>query len=1570
MSRPSASVVVLAWNAWETTRACLASLLPTLGPIDELVVVDNGSTDGTGEGLAALLDGEPRARVTSNVVNIGFAAGCNQGAALSRAEVLVFLNSDTLVTAGWLEGLLEPFGDPRVAATGPMSNFVSGPQLLAGARYSPGDLGSQAGLAASLASVTPPTEPVERLVGFCLAVRTESFTSIGGFDPRFEGGGYEDDDLCARLVAAGGRLLVCRRVFVHHEGHASFDANGLDWVASELANRRRFVEKHSGQPTADRPLVSLCMIARDEAELLAACIESTRGFADEVVVYDTGSTDETREVAARLGATVVEGYWDDDFSRARNASLERCSGEWILWLDADEVLSGDLPTLRRRLAGGWDDVEGYVVRIENLHGNGLAARSGHVACRLFRSDKGRWVGRLHEQVWRRDEPAFLTMAQLADVHVVHRGYLEEIYRSRKKSERNLRLAEAEVSDDTGDRPYALMNLGRSRFAAGQPEAALEALEEAAATAGNPTVARTALRVQLDVLLSLDRAAEALGVAGRLRELSSDPTLADIAEGRCRLALGEVDAGLALLATVTEPGADEDGFDYGPHTLAALRGSALAGIGRHGEAADLVLDAARRFGVLDLDLGQLAVWLLAAGRDPAEIAAAAPDDALGPLCAQCLHIPLPIADALLDGLAARWPERVEPLAAAAGIAPHLPVTRALVWSARLRRAGQVGVCPLIAIAGNDRVEPRVRLRAAAAAHGSFGDPRAVPAARRLLGALDGDPEALGELERIAPLLAATVAGSTGEARLVAVNVGSGDDRRPGYVNVDLRPEVADVVADAAELPLTDGSAREVLARDVLEHVSTWQVPVLLAEWWRVLAPGGRLVLRVPNLEVLARWLVEDRSSPEVVRNIYGGHRFGPGGAWDAHHSGWTPGMLSEQLARAGFRVVANDGDANMTVVAERMASTVRHPGERTDRDRPPEATVVVPVYEQAALTRRCLEALAGTDAGADFELVVVDNGSTDATPALLDTLGGDVTVVRNETNLGFARACNQGARLARSPVVVLLNNDTEVRAGWLRALLDALDRHPDAGAVGARLVYPDGRLQHTGISLVPDPANEALDGTLRTDNPGPWALDVPAVSGACMAVRSELFAALGGFDEGYWNGNEDVDLCLRLREAGWAVLLEPAATVVHHESASGPERWRRVRDNRQRLSDRWAHRLGEPALADPPAATRAGRTVTVQPAPGGLNVVGYLDAALGLGQAARAMVGALEAAGVPVSTWSSHHHPSAEPDAFAPRGAPFAWDTTLVVANPEEHLAVVEEIGIGAFPDRYLIGMWFWELEEPSPFAAPTAGLLHEIWVPSAFAAESLRRAVHRPVVIVPLPVTAPAPGGATRSEVGMPPGFVFASAFDFNSVVERKNPAGLVEAFCRAFSPGEGPSLYLKSLNGSRLWPTELAGLRSLIGGRPDIVLVDEAFEHRRAAALPGLADCWVSLHRSEGFGLTLAEAMAAGTPVVATGYSGNLEFMSPANSRLVPYRMTEVPTGGIGPYRQGARWADPDLDAAARILREVWEHPEHAIRLAERARRDITAGSSPAAIGALVAARLETIAAGRRPRVGAGTPG
>ena len=249
--RPTASVVILAWNTWPMTRDCLAVISDTLGPGDEVIVVDNGSTDETPAELA----GRAGVRVLTNPLNRGFAGGCNDGARLATGDVVVFLNNDTLPVGAWLDELLAPFEQPAVGATGPRSNFVSGPQLVPDVPYR--DLPSlRAFVAGWERDHTGRVAPLARLVGFCLAVRRSAFEQVGGFDEGFGTGGYEDDDLCRRLAAQGWQLLVADGSYLHHHGHATFDANGLDWQAIELRNQERFEAKHGAAPTLDPTLGS------------------------------------------------------------------------------------------------------------------------------------------------------------------------------------------------------------------------------------------------------------------------------------------------------------------------------------------------------------------------------------------------------------------------------------------------------------------------------------------------------------------------------------------------------------------------------------------------------------------------------------------------------------------------------------------------------------------------------------------------------------------------------------------------------------------------------------------------------------------------------------------------------------------------------------------------------------------------------------------------------------------------------------------------------------------------------------------------------------------------------------------------------------------------------------------------------------------------------------------------------------------------------------------------------------------------------------------------------------------
>ena len=242
------------------------------------------------------------------------------------------------------------------------------------------------------------------------------------------------------------------------------------------------------------------------------------------------------------------------------------------------------------------------------------------------------------------------------------------------------------------------------------------------------------------------------------------------------------------------------------------------------------------------------------------------------------------------------------------------------------------------------------------------------------------------------------------------------------------------------------------------------------------------------------------------------------------------------------------------------------------------SIVIPVFNKAELTRNCLSTLRPTLEGAgDGEVIVVDNASSDETPELLASFPW-VRVIRNERNLGFAAANNQGAHAASGKFLVLLNNDTQGFPGWLAAMLAAA-REESVGAVGAKLLYPTNKIQHGGVVMA-----RVLFGR-STFTPFHYALNLPkdnadanerweyqAVTGACLVTPRDLYLELGGLDEIYWNGYEDVDYCLKVRARGLRVIYEPRAQLYHFESKSGVQRFRKLWWNVATLSERWREKV--------------------------------------------------------------------------------------------------------------------------------------------------------------------------------------------------------------------------------------------------------------------------------------------------------------------------------------------------------------------------------------------------------------
>jgi glycosyltransferase involved in cell wall biosynthesis len=393
-------------------------------------------------------------------------------------------------------------------------------------------------------------------------------------------------------------------------------------------------------------------------------------------------------------------------------------------------------------------------------------------------------------------------------------------------------------------------------------------------------------------------------------------------------------------------------------------------------------------------------------------------------------------------------------------------------------------------------------------------------------------------------------------------------------------------------------------------------------------------------------------------------------------------------------------------------------------------------------------------------------------------------------------------------------------------------------------------------------------------------------------------------------------------------------------------------------------------ADPPTASPAPaqRRMPVRAADGGLAVrlTGYLGHTLGLGAAARGYAQALRAVGVPVSTVTVPLHHLAVPveleahygrHGFEDLVHDGAHGFEIVAVNADELPEFVTRLGEDYF-EGPRIGIWGWETNSIPPRWQRAFRLVDEIWVYSRFMAENIGAVSPVPVVVLPPPVEAS--DGVMPLRLDVPEGFLFLFVFDYLSTVQRKNPVGLIEAFKRAFPDADGPQLLIKTIN-APLRPLAEEEVLWAAHGRGDIHVVDRSLSGEELSGLMAGCDCYVSLHRAEGFGLTMAEAMAMGKPVIATAYSGNVDFMNSENSYLLDYTI-----GRVGAeceiYPPDGEWANPSIEHASQMMRRVYDEPAEARAKGERARADVSRLLSPQATGSSMRSRLEQLASSSPP--------
>ncbi len=358
---------------------------------------------------------------------------------------------------------------------------------------------------------------------------------------------------------------------------------------------------------------------------------------------------------------------------------------------------------------------------------------------------------------------------------------------------------------------------------------------------------------------------------------------------------------------------------------------------------------------------------------------------------------------------------------------------------------------------------------------------------------------------------------------------------------------------------------------------------------------------------------------------------------------------------------------------------------------------------------------------------------------------------------------------------------------------------------------------------------------------------------------------------------------------------------------------------------------------------------------GINLAGYLTAELGLGEVARNYAAAIKLLGTDLSLQDASFitHQRKQESSLSGFSSANVYPANLVCINAPEIKHFLDRFGYRYFQTKYNIAYWWWEIEEIPDDWKSEFYRFDELWVGSNFARENFQKVSPIPVLTMP-PHVAAQPNGLKRTVYALKESeFVFLYVFDFFSCFERKNPLAVVEAFKLAFPDGNKARLVIKSTNGFD-FPEQFRALRHACDHK-QITLLDSYMSKKELCGLIENCDCYVSLHRAEGFGLPIAEAMLLKKPIIATGWSGNLDFTTPENSLLVQYGFS-TNSQDYGPYKRGMRWAEPDVEHAAKLMRIVVQDQAQAKSLGQKGAATIQQKYSKEAVAAAIGSRLEQI--------------